>query len=725
MIKGITIKDTASFDIKVGVVFTPTLINFIYGSNGSGKTSISNVIANCSLFPNCNLDWGLTTPLQTLVYNRNFIEDNFEQSTELKGVFTLGKESKTEVDNIKTKQIEIEAKEKIILTCKGTLEQETIKLQNTENKFGEKCWAIQNKYLEVFIKAFEGSRGSKIRFKEKIISEMLSNKQPVVAYAELETKANEILNVNAVKAPDIKEYIQPDFKAMEENPIFQSRIVGKDDIDIAKMILKLNNSDWIRQGIGYFRVNVDHCPFCQQTTTEEFKKQLDEYFDETYTQQIQTLKAANDKYNLEYETLLNAISDYISLNNQFIDLNALTGLKDLISSRHQKNLLTLYKKTKEPTSKIVLDSITEHINKLKEIIDYAISKTKEHNKLIDNIEAETKLLISRIWVYVINELKADYTAYKNEKEAIDKAIKAVTTKITSSDDEIRILKLDIQNSESKITSVKPSINAINKTLSGFGFTNILLSETKSLGGYRIIRENGIDAKNTLSEGEKTFITFLYFFHLTNGSFETDKITTNKILVIDDPISSLDSSVLFIVSNLVRQLITNCREGKSNVKQVFVLTHNVYFHKEVTFKKRGESNKGESFWIVRKVGNNSAIQNYPDNPVQTSYDLLWQEIREAAKINKLTVFNTLRRILEYYFKILGKIKDDELLSKFEGEDKIISNALLSWINDGSHVINDDIFISTDDETVEKYLKVFKKIFEVENQIEHYNMMMKIA
>ena len=36
-----------------------------------------------------------------------------------------------------------------------------------------------------------------------------------------------------------------------------------------------------------------------------------------------------------------------------------------------------------------------------------------------------------------------------------------------------------------------------------------------------------------------------------------------------------------------------------------------------------------------------------------------------------------------------------------------------------------FISTDDETIEKYLMVFKKIFEVENQIEHYNMMMKIA
>ena len=66
----------------------------------------------------------------------------------------------------------------------------------------------------------------------------------------------------------------------------------------------------------------------------------------------------------------------------------------------------------------------------------------------------------------------------------------------------------------------------------------------------------------------------------------------------------------------------------------------------------------------------------------------------------------------------------MLNKFEGEEKVISNALLSWINEGSHSINDDVFVSTDSETIEKYLKVFQRIFEVENQIEHYKMMMKL-
>ena len=86
MIKTITVKDIASFDNIVGITFTPTFINFIYGANGSGKTTISNVIADCASFPNCNLDWGLATPLETLVYNRTFIEENFEH---IKKVFRI------------------------------------------------------------------------------------------------------------------------------------------------------------------------------------------------------------------------------------------------------------------------------------------------------------------------------------------------------------------------------------------------------------------------------------------------------------------------------------------------------------------------------------------------------------------------------------------------------------------------------------------------------------
>lgn len=51
MITKITLKNTASYIDQVD--YHPNQINYIYGSNGTGKTTISKVIASPSNFPNC------------------------------------------------------------------------------------------------------------------------------------------------------------------------------------------------------------------------------------------------------------------------------------------------------------------------------------------------------------------------------------------------------------------------------------------------------------------------------------------------------------------------------------------------------------------------------------------------------------------------------------------------------------------------------------------------
>jgi wobble nucleotide-excising tRNase len=75
------------------------------------------------------------------------------------------------------------------------------------------------------------------------------------------------------------------------------------------------------------------------------------------------------------------------------------------------------------------------------------------------------------------------------------------------------------------------------------------------------------------------------------------------VVFDDPVSSLDSDILFIVSSLIKALFDEVRQGTAHIKQVFVLTHNVYFHKEVTFNARRTDRNAmrseETFWVVRK------------------------------------------------------------------------------------------------------------------------------
>ncbi len=280
----------------------------------------------------------------------------------------------------------------------------------------------------------------------------------------------------------------------------------------------------------------------------------------------------------------------------------------------------------------------------------------------------------------------------------------------------------IKENEKKITGITDTLIEINQILKSFAFDGFELANGKMEGTYKVIRPDGTEVGKTLSEGEYRFISFLYFYYLINGSNESSGIIKDKILVIDDPISSLDSNSLFIVSTLVKKLITDCFENKNEIKQIFILTHNVYFYKEIVFRgiKDNKKETKEKYFILSKKNEISSIKEYDKNPIETMYQLLWKELKDE-NINKNTCCNTMRRILEYYFNIIGNKNYEKIINEFEGNDKIICKSLISYINDNSHYINEELDIIFDDDIVQKYKRVFKEIFDKLGHIEHYNMM----
>lgn len=104
---------------------------------------------------------------------------------------------------------------------------------------------------------------------------------------------------------------------------------------------------------------------------------------------------------------------------------------------------------------------------------------------------------------------------------------------------------------------------INQMLRDSGMRGFSLQPKRGVDNvYEVCRPDDTIADN-LSEGEKNFIAFLYFYHLVHGSNSADGDTREKTVVIDDPVSSMDSSSLFIVSTLVRQMIEICRNNADN------------------------------------------------------------------------------------------------------------------------------------------------------------------
>jgi wobble nucleotide-excising tRNase len=74
MIENILIKNTASYNSTGTQLSDLKKINFIYGANGSGKTTISNLSSEQAnvAFKNCSLQWKHGQILNSLVFIRIF-----------------------------------------------------------------------------------------------------------------------------------------------------------------------------------------------------------------------------------------------------------------------------------------------------------------------------------------------------------------------------------------------------------------------------------------------------------------------------------------------------------------------------------------------------------------------------------------------------------------------------------------------------------------------------
>lgn len=732
MIESIAISGVATFGNAPEQISALSKFNYFFGSNGTGKTTVSRVIADETKYPACNVTWRAGTRLQPLVYNNDFVDRNFSQSAELKGVFTLGEKQLDTLAKIATAKAELDA-----LTTK--IESLTQCLQGSDGNGGKKgelaaleaglkdrCWAQKQKYDTTLQGAFEGFRNNSEKFKGKVLQEQASNTATLLTLAELEKKAQSIFGPAPITEAPVPVVDASQLLAYETNPILKKRVIGKEDVDIAAMIKKLGNSDWVREGLRFYEANEQTCPFCQQETTDAFAQSLNEYFDETFVTDSRAIDDLSTSYAAEATRIQQQIAGILAAPSKFLDVEKLKAEKGLLDTIVTLNNQRLAGKKKEASQVVELDSLSNVCTAIGSLIDAANSQVAAHNKMVANLATERATLTAQVWKFVLEELKTDLATFKTEKDGLGKAITALTTQISTAGTDKAKKATEIRGLEKQTTSIQPTMDGINSLLTSFGFQGFKLAKAESGASYKLVRPDGSDAKATLSEGEKTFVTFLYFYHLLKGSESNTGMTTDRIVVFDDPVSSLDSDILFIVSSLIKGLFDEVRSGTGHIKQIFVLTHNVYFHKEVTYNsnRRDVAMNEETFWIVRKAGLVSRLDKHPTNPIKTSYELLWAEVRKPERSN-LAIQNTLRRILENYFKILGGIDFDDICAMFDGKEKLICKSLCSWVHDGSHYAHDDIYVSIDDSMVDSYLKVFRSIFEKSGHSAHYRMMMADA
>jgi wobble nucleotide-excising tRNase len=731
-----------------------TFINFFYGNNGAGKSSIAHAIEE-----NDGIIWAdgrSAEDFDVLIYNQDYINRNFVNYGELQGVFIFGEE-----DIEAKKRIQQLTEEKKKKSEERTAALEEYKKKNTGidtalTDFQDTCFSKTAKIRKRFEKAMDGKKQKK-GFADAVLNETNPTEHDST---ELERFYDVAFDDTARAYPEFKKVgTAPTYGKLPGKDLLDKMIVSSSDTPFAKFMKALGTtaSDWVRDGhTHYSAAAAGKCPYCQQKLPAHFEDDIAACFDAQYQQDIRDLQQFGDAYEKETLEIVRVLKDNLDDVMASVNIKPYQDKIAFLESSFEINRQRIAEKIKEPTKTVSLEDTDSLLLEIGNMIDGINKLIKSNNDVVSEKRSSKSKCKMEIMQHLAFLLDAEVRSYHDEVNRLKKEVDDITTRGKQLRKDISALSVEISELNKRNANTAAAIESINKILKDSGFQGFRLrAKEDDENVYEVIREDGSVAEN-LSEGERNFIAFLYFYHQVRGSMNGEELK-EKIVVIDDPVSSMDSTALFLVSAIVREMINVCRNNTEYlnpkvpgdyIKQLFILTHNVYFHREITYKQVGYYNC-TSFYMIRKNDNISTIklckrqskevpseeENY--NPVQNSYASLWDELRDIQ--TTIPALNVMRRILEYYFLQLCGYEGSDLreivLEKKENREKFIktvegqqpdmtdyqlASSLLAYINNPNG-ISDGLNYVEDCDDVDAYKRVFEMIFEALNQSQHYKMM----
>lgn len=381
-------------------------VNFVYGANGVGKTTVSRFIANPSnkVFEQCEIKWKGGQNLRTYVYNEDFIEANFSECQDIRGIFTLGAESIELKDEIQRLTNKIEAKKHEINDLDAALSGidgnggKVADLAQANEEFDEYCWEKIKKRWEKFADAFEGGLNSKTKFAVMVKKHYPPSIESRMTEEELEQKATILFGENIAELTLLPQINFERLINILGDPLFGKSIVGSESVDIASLIRELNMADWVHQGKVLLEKTSKTCPFCQQKLPEGFEEKLRLYFDDTYTREMASLERLNHEWKVQWNQVHQELTSIQSMACNQLDaerfneaFQALTREEVVIASRIEE-------KRKEPSRVVAFPDCSEIVKKIRNLIKEANDKIEAHNSLVHNRKEERPSFIKEVGI---------------------------------------------------------------------------------------------------------------------------------------------------------------------------------------------------------------------------------------------------------------------------------------------------------------------------------------
>jgi wobble nucleotide-excising tRNase len=687
-------------------------INLLFGENGTGKTAICNILKSVSN----NRDFRKSFPQETClkIDNKEYKYSNkawSEKITEGSILFFdkefvdkhvhLGHDRGTLQDQqeqtsgkiiiqFDSEAINLRAAREKLRQAKEEAE-ERLKKFNNENK-NILSFFLTNEEVKLF-QEFKNKPEKELK---EVVVELNKTRDKISKNLEtdqiLQKKATKIqgdISEIEIDKPDISLSDYKDYQSL-----FNFELKERAKIEAEQgLIDKIKaHKEFFESGFEIRKTHPQQCPFCQSKNEEENIKRIigvyNQLYDSTYQRQYQQFVENRRSLIDELSNILDFINSF-DLNAIFLELKRLDQnykIKNIYSVEEEskckkpntaniKELKNKISELKKPTKEDVHDIYNAAMTEFEAVGKFFVDLEKfisGKNKLIvkfkrDNTDTKLQTRISENQnklaeiiqkLNFINSTKVEKQKKKQEKE---KELKVIEKTL----DNLKIKLKEAREKYEEYCSREVFAKLVDKIESyfknfNFSFKLKLDTERKTQStkefpfAFKVLdqEDKERDFKEGLSEGEWQVLALCFFF----AFLDIQKNKDQKVLVFDDPITSLDNSNLAYLVDLISDV-------QKKFSQTFIFTHHRTFFK---FLRKKFGKKCGEYNILRNkniLGGSFICKSKPEKFIE-----------------KLKSFEThIQNIPPVSFDVELKAVEYGQYLRYEVE-RFIKNELLHWDKD---------------------------------------------
>lgn len=488
--------------------------------------------------------------------------------------------------------------------------------------------------------------------------------------------------------PGFRLPVLSDFSLEEIQRVLNRNLESIEQDALKKMNSHLSNlgaggEDWISKGVPLIEkssngTKSEVCPFCiQDLSGSAIISIYRSYFGDDYRklkEEIINLRKNvkdvdhTDQVMIDFESCVREAFEFRAFWASHIkisefDINA-EEIKSVWLAARNAILEVLESKEQSPLEEITLPSDTvdlvTHFHDLRKSVVTFSEKLHNYNVEITNIKEKFSAQDVPVLEKKHSKLIATRIRFNSDTIEAINTYMAEAKKLKKLEEDRKIAQRNLQkHRESIFPKYRDSINRYLSEKFGADFKLYSVEPKNDRSGstasYMFMVDNaqvpvsadvGASFRNTLSAGDRSSLSFAFFL----ASLDQDNDLSDKIVVIDDPISNLDKSRMDATSDVIMDLL-----GRAH--QVIVLSHSKAFLHSLWKNAKKVVKKNVASAQINRGSSGSVFRDWDiETDNRTSHDSYHKMIRdyinseETEPVEKSKIGLALRNLIEGYLRV---------------------------------------------------------------------------